>query len=59
MQEVDVDKPDDIRVRVVPVSTIPAVLERIGVDAPYLIDWSIPQNCSAGTVVVRDLVKSR
>ena len=29
--------------RVVPVSTIPAVVERMVVLAPYRIDWSTPQ----------------
>jgi len=37
--------------REVPVSTIPAVVDKIVV-LPYLIDWSIPQNWLAGDVLV-------
>ena len=35
--------PVAIRTSVVPVSTIPAVLERMVVEAPYRMDWLIPQ----------------
>ena len=37
---------------VVPVSTMPAVLERIDVDVPYLIDWLMPKNREEGDVLV-------
>jgi len=40
-----------IKIRVVPVSTIPAVVGRIVV-LPYLMDWSMPQELEAGAVVV-------
>ena len=49
-------KPVAIIVAVVPVSTMPAVVERMVVLAPYRIDWSIPQNSEAGEVVVRGLL---
>ncbi len=51
----EVDLPEEIRTRVVPVSTMPAVLDRIEVEAPYRIDWLIPQNSLAGNVVVMGL----
>ena len=44
--------PVAIRVSVVPVSTIPAVSERMFVDEPYRIDWSMPKNSDAGNVSV-------
>ena len=43
-----------MRMRVVPVSTIPAVVERIVV-VPYLMDSLIPQNSLEGEVVVAGL----
>jgi hypothetical protein len=46
--------PVAIRISVVPVSTIPAVVERMVV-VPYLMDWSIPQYSLAGDVVVAGL----
>jgi hypothetical protein len=36
----------------IPVSTIPTVLDKIDVDAPYLIVWAIPQNSLDGEVFV-------
>ena len=45
-------------VRVVPVSTIPAVVERIVWLVPYTTDWSIPQNSDAGEVLVRGLIQN-
>ena len=36
----------------VPVSTMPAVLVRIDVEVPYVIDWSMPKNSDAGEVEV-------
>ena len=44
-------------VRVVPVSTMPAVVERMLVDVPYVMDWSMPKNSDAGDVRVRGLSK--
>jgi hypothetical protein len=44
-----------MRVRVVPVSTTPAVLVRIVVEVPYRMDWSMPQNWLEGLVAVRGL----
>lgn len=45
-----------MRIKVVPVSTMPAVLSRIGVfEEPYVMDWSMPQNSLAGEVVVSGL----
>ncbi len=44
--------------RVVPVSTIPAVVERMVVEAPYRMDSSIPQNKLEGKVVVGGLSSS-
>jgi hypothetical protein len=44
------------RIRVVPVSTMPAVVVRMVVEVPYRMDWSIPQNLLEGKVVVRGLV---
>ena len=41
-----------IKMRVVPVSMIPAVVGRIVVLVPYLMDWSIPQYLEAGDIVV-------
>ena len=38
--------------RVVPVSTMPAVFDRMLVDVPNLIDWSIPKKSEAGDVLV-------
>lgn len=43
-----------IKMRVVPVSTIPAVLDRMVVE-PYLIDWLMPQYSLAGEVEVMGL----
>lgn len=43
--------PVAMRMKVVPVSTIPAVDDRMVVP-PYEIDWLIPQNSEAGYVVV-------
>ena len=40
---------------VVPVSTMPAVEDRILVDVPYLMDWSMPKKSEAGDVCVRGL----
>jgi hypothetical protein len=37
-----------MRMKVVPVSTTPAVVVRIVVEAPYRMDWSIPQNSLEG-----------
>ena len=51
------DVPDAMRVSVVPVSTMPAVRDRMLVDAPYLIDWSMPTNSFAGAVEVIGLSK--
>ena len=45
----------EMSVSVVPVSTMPAVLERIDVDVPYLIDWLMPKNSDAGDVRVSGL----
>jgi len=44
--------------RVVAVSTIPAVVDRMVVEAPYRMDSSIPQNSLAGKVVVPGLSSS-
>jgi hypothetical protein len=44
--------PVAINIRVVPVSTIPAVLAKIDVEAPYLIDSITPQNSDEGNVAV-------
>lgn len=44
-----------MRVSVVPVSTMPAVLDRILVDAPKRIAWLMPQNSDAGDVRVSGL----
>ena len=45
-----------MRIKVVPVSTMPAVVSRIVVfEDPYVIDWSMPQNSLAGEVVVSGL----
>ncbi len=44
--------------RVVPVSTIPAVVERMVVEAPYRMDSLIPQNSLAGKVPVPELSSS-
>jgi len=41
-----------IKMRVVPVSMIQAVVGRIVVLVPYLMDWSIPQYLEAGDIVV-------
>jgi hypothetical protein len=41
--------------RVLPVSTMPAVFVRMGVEVPYRMDWSIPQDWSEGLVVVMGL----
>ena len=41
-----------MRMRVVPVSTMPAVFDRMLVDVPNLIDWSIPKKSEAGDVLV-------
>ena len=40
---------------VVPVSTMPAVEDRMFVDVPYLMDWSMPKKSEAGDVRVRGL----
>jgi len=48
-----------MRTRVVPVSRIPAVVERMVVEAPYWMDSLIPQNSLAGKVVVMGLSSSR
>ena len=34
---------------------MPAVLDRIDVDVPYLMDWLMPQNSEAGCVRVSGL----
>ena len=47
-----IDAPVEMSVRVVPVSTMPAVLVRIDVEVPYVIDWSMPKNSDAGEVEV-------
>lgn len=44
-----------MRVRVVPVSTMPAVLDRMFVFVPKRIDWLMPQNSDAGDVRVSGL----
>ena len=44
--------PVAMRMRVVPVSTMPAVFDRMLVDVPNLIDWSIPKKSEAGDVLV-------
>ena len=44
--------------RVVPVLTIPAVLDRTVEEAPYQMDSLIPQNSLAGKVVVPGLSSS-
>lgn len=44
------------RIRVVPVSTMPAVVERMVVEVPKRIDWLIPQNSLAGDVEVMGLL---
>ena len=44
--------------RVVPVSTIPAVVDRMVVEVPYVMDSSIPQNSLAGAVPVTGLSSS-
>ena len=44
-----------MRMRVVPVSTMPAVEDRMFVDVPYLMDWSMPKKSEAGDVRVRGL----
>ena len=44
---------------VVPVSTIPDAFDRICVEVPYRIDWSIPQNEDAGSVRVIGLCERR
>ncbi len=41
---------------VVPVSTMPAVLDKIDVDVPYLMDSLMPQNSDAGEVRVIGLL---
>ena len=43
------------KVRVVPVSTMPAVVDKIEVE-PNVTDWSIPQNSDAGDVLVMGLL---
>jgi hypothetical protein len=45
--------------RVVPVSTMPAVVAKIGVEAPYLMDWFMPQNREEGDVAVIGLYNAR
>ena len=47
-----------MRVSVVPVSTMPAVLDKMFVDEPYLIDWSMPQKKLEGEVGVIGLCMS-
>ena len=49
------DIPVAMRMRVVPVSTMPAVEDRMFVDVPYLMDWSMPKKSEAGDVRVRGL----
>ena len=44
--------PVAMRMSVVPVSTMPAVEDRMFVDAPYLMDWLMPKNSEAGDVRV-------
>ena len=44
-----------MRVKVVPVSTMPAVMVRIVVEVPYWMDWSMPQYRLEGLVAVRGL----
>ena len=47
------DEPEAMRIRVVPVSVMPAVDARIGaLDEPYVIDWSMPTYSDAGLVEV-------
>lgn len=36
----------------VPVSTIPAVVDKMLVEVPYWTDWLMPQNSLAGEVLV-------
>ena len=48
----------NLRVHDLPVSTIPAVVDKIVSLAPYLMDWLIPQNSLAGEVVVIGLIRN-
>ena len=50
--------PVAIRIRVVPVSTIPAVVDRMVVEVPYRMDSLIPQYSLAGGTVVQLLFNS-
>ena len=52
MREGRYDAPVAICMSVVPVSTIPAVSDRMFVLVPYRICWLIPQNLLEGLVVV-------
>jgi hypothetical protein len=44
-----------MRVKRLPVSTMPAVLVRIVVEVPYRMDWSMPQYPFEGLVAVMGL----